>query len=217
MKRLVMALMLACAVFMAPGISSAYNGFYLTPKFLMTVQNTGTVERSGGLSGFGLDEYSQFTLGGALAGGYDFWPNYMIPFRAELEVALRGNSEAKETGINGSSELTTNSTTLLLNGYYDFHNSTAFTPYVGAGIGFAFNYLGVDIKHNGQSDSADDRSTNFAWQVGAGVAYALTEDMSIDAAYRYLDLGYTEVSSSGQSVGIRPYNHEVTLGLRFGF
>lgn len=28
-------------------------------------------------------------------------------------------------------------TTYMVNGYYDFHNSTAFTPYISAGVGLA--------------------------------------------------------------------------------
>ncbi len=217
MKRFITALVLVCAL-MAPGISSAYQGFYLTPKFLMTDQNTGTLERSGGLRGFGLDNYSQFTLGGALAAGYDFWPMYMVPVRVDVELALRGNSEVGEDGPVGSSKMTFNSTTLLLSAYYDFHNATAFTPYVGAGLGMAFNYLGGDLhEYGGASGSVDDRTTNFAWHVGAGVAYNFTDNMAVDLSYRYLDLGYTEVSMGGNTVGIRPYNHEVGLGLRFGF
>ena len=221
MKRLIASLVLALTL-VAPSIASAAQGLYLTPKFMMTVQNTGTVERSGWLAGHGLDNYSQFTLGGAIAAGYDFWFSHMIPIRAELELALRGNSETSDSGRWGSSKLTTNSTTLLANVYYDFHNSTAFTPYVGAGIGLAFNYLGVDMHHYGVNDAAwsgssDDRSTNFAWQVGAGVAYSFNENMAIDAGYRYLDLGYTETKTNGTSVGIRPYNHEVMVGLRIGF
>ena len=218
MKRLIASLVLALTL-VAPSIASAAQGFYLAPKFMMTVQNTGTVERSGWLAGHGLDNYSQFTLGGAIAAGYDFWFSHMIPIRAELELALRGNSETSDSGRWGSSKLTTNSTTLLANVYYDFHNSTAFTPYVGAGVGLAFNYLGVDVHDNARNlgYSCDDRSTNFAWQVGAGVAYSFNENMAIDAGYRYLDLGYTETKSYGQSIGIRPYNHEVMLGLRIGF
>lgn len=218
MKRLIASLVLALTL-VAPSIASAAQGFYLTPKFMMTVQNTGTLERSGNLAGYGLDNYSQFTLGGAIAAGYDFWFSHMIPIRAELELALRGNSETSDSGPWGSSKLTTNSTTLLANVYYDFHNSTAFTPYVGAGIGLAFNYLGVDVHDyaTNMGYSCDDRSTNFAWQVGAGVAYSFNENMAIDAGYRYLDLGYTETKTRGYNVGIRPYNHEVMLGLRIGF
>ena len=218
MKRLIASLVLALTL-VAPSNASAAQGLYLTPKFMMTVQNTGTVERSSLLAGRGVDSHSQFTLGGAIAAGYDFWFSHMIPIRAELELALRGNSENSEDGPWGSTKLTTNSTTLLANVYYDFHNSTAFTPYVGAGVGLAFNYLGVDVHDNARNlgYSCDDRSTNFAWQVGAGVAYSINENMAIDAGYRYLDLGYTETKTSGTSVGIRPYNHEVMLGLRIGF
>ena len=67
----------------------------------------------------------------------------------------------------------------------------------------------------------DERFTNFAWNVGAGVAYNVNENLAIDAGYRYVDLGYNEVSSTVDGkkyeVGSRPYNHEFMLGLRFGF
>lgn len=71
MKRTILALALLVALVL-PGMAKAEGtGMYLAPKFLMTIQETGTIERSG--MG-GVDEYSQFTLGGALAAGYDFWP-----------------------------------------------------------------------------------------------------------------------------------------------
>ena len=59
------------------------------------------------------------------------------------------------------------------------------------------------------------------WGVGAGVAYNVNDALYIDAAYRYVDLGYTEASGSLNGdqikVGSRPYNHEFMLGLRFAF
>lgn len=218
MKRLILALAMVFALAL-PSVSSAASGMYLAPKFLMTVQNTGIVDRSNSMGGLGLDPYSQFTLGGALAAGYDFWPQQMLPLRVEIEFAMRGNSETEWSGVFGTSEMTFNSTTLLANVYYDFHNSTAFTPYIGAGLGLAFNYLGFDTEYyDGRGgDSMDDRQTNFAWQVGAGVAYAINENIAVDVAYRYLDLGYTQVDSHYTDAGIRPYNHEFMLGLRFGF
>ena len=217
MKRLILALAMVFALAL-PSVSSAASGMYLAPKFLMTVQNTGIVDRSSSMGGLGLDPYSQFTLGGALAAGYDFWPQQMLPLRVEIEFAMRGNSETEWSGMFGTAEMTFNSTTLLANVYYDFHNSTAFTPSIGAGLGLAFNYLGVDTEYyNGYGDSMDDRQTNFAWQVGVGVAYAINENIAVDAAYRYLDLGYTQLDSHYGDMGIRPYNHEFMLGLRFGF
>ena len=123
MKRTILALALLVALVL-PGMAKAEGtGMYLAPKFLMTIQESGTIERSG--MG-GVDEYSQFTLGGALAAGYDFWPQYLVPVRVELEYALRGNSE-KSWGSNwGSVDCTWNSSTLFANLYYDFRNDSAF-------------------------------------------------------------------------------------------
>ena len=219
MKRTILALALLVALVL-PGMAKAEGtGMYLAPKFLMTIQETGTIERSG--MG-GVDEYSQFTLGGALAAGYDFWPQYLVPLRVELEYALRGNSE-KSWNYNKILDLkgAWNASTLFLNLYYDFHNSTAFTPYVGAGLGMAFNYANYTFSVKDYHANFDDHSTTFAWNVGAGVAYNVNDALYIDAAYRYVDLGYTEASGTLNGdqikVGSRPYNHEFMLGLRFAF
>lgn len=237
MKRLIFCLVMAC-VLALPGISSAQTGVYLAPKFLMTFQNTGHVEQPDSYDDL-LDSYSQFTLGGALAVGYDFYQQFNFPLRVEVELALRGNSRTnwnspevywagdledgsgwQEDFAEGASvDMTFNSTTLLANFYYDFRNSTAFTPYVGAGIGVAFNYFGLDVHNTttGGALSLDKHQTNLAWQVGAGVAYNFTDNIAVDLAYRYLNLGYIEVTKEGESIGIMPYNHEILLGLRVGF
>ncbi|MDR3363248.1 MAG: outer membrane beta-barrel protein [Desulfovibrio sp.] len=202
------------------------SGMYLAPKFMMTIQDTGRVERSAALAGSSVNEYSQFTLGGALALGYDFWPQQMLPFRAEIEFALRGNSEKTWSGDNNArlSEVkgAWNNSTLFANLFWDFHNDTPFTPYIGAGLGAAFKYIGYDFTtRDGDKFSANDRFTDFAWNVGAGVAYNLNEQFTVDAAYRFVNMGYDEVKarSGGQTykVGNSPYNNEFMLGLRFAF
>lgn len=118
-------------------------------------------------------------------------------------------------------DCTWNSSTLFANLYYDFRNDSAFVPYIGAGIGMSFNYLGFDLHRGGSAVSRDESTTNFAWNVGAGVAYNVNDALYIDAAYRYVDLGYTEASGALKGdqikVGSRPYNHEFMLGLRFAF
>lgn len=225
MKQLIAALALVVTLAL-PGFAAAEGtGMYLAPKFLMSIQDTGTMKRSSAVSGSGVDEYSQFTLGGALALGYDFWPQQMLPLRAEIEFAMRGNSE-KSWGERGtylnSVKGTWNNSTLFANLFWDFHNDSALTPYIGAGLGMAFNYTGYDFTTNdGSSFSADDRFTNFAWNVGAGVAFNLNENVAIDASYRFVGLGYNEVSAyqNGRKyeVGNQPYNNEFMLGLRFGF
>ena len=225
MKRFILALALVLSLAL-PNIAAAEgNGMYLAPKFLMSFQNTGQIERSRAMAGSGVDQYSQLTLGGAMALGYDFWPQQMLPLRAELEFAMRGNNE--KTWSDGGAAIkqvkgTWNSSTLFANLFWDFHNDSIMTPYVGAGLGMAFNYAGYDFTDNaGNKFSGDERFTNFAWNVGTGVAFNINEHFAIDAGYRFVSLGYNDVkvSSGGNSynIGNRPYNNEFMLGLRYGF
>lgn len=201
------------------------EGFYLAPKFLMSLQNTGPVSRSGSLGGVGIDSYNQFTLGGGLAAGYDFWPQQMIPLRVEIEGALRGNSERKwsDYGIFAREvKGVWNNSTLFGNVFWDFHNDTSLTPYIGGGLGIAFNYTGYDLTlKNGDQISMDDRFANFAWNAGAGVSFNVNETLALDASYRFVGLGYNEVSATingrKYEIGNEPYNNEFMLGMRFSF
>lgn len=223
MKRMLAAVALI-AVMALPGMAKAdANGFYIAPKFLMSIQDSGDISRP--YSDMTDESYSQFTLGGALALGYDFWPQQMVPLRAELEFALRGNSEkswdSMFDGYNVSTKGLWNNSTLLLNLYYDIQTDTPFVPYIGAGAGLAFNYTEYTVKGNGPggyaNTSASENFTNFAWNVGAGVAYKVNENFAVDVGYRFMMLGYNEVSKDGRTISNQPYNNEFMVGLRFTF
>ncbi len=225
MKRLAGIIMFLAMVMASVSASAEGTEMYLAPKFLMSIQNTGTVSRSSSLAGTGVDEYNQFTLGGAFALGLDLWQQQMIPLRFEVEVALRGNSE-KSWSDNAywvdSIKGTWNNTTIFANLFWDFHNESPFTPYIGGGLGLALNYTGYDCQlPNGSTYSFDDRQTNFAWNAGAGVAYNINENFALDASYRFVGLGYNEVSTTingtKYEIGNEPYNNEFMLGLRFTF
>lgn len=217
MKRCFAALALICALALSGVAQAEGTGMYLAPKFLMSIQNNyPTVEIGPNDVSEG---YSQFTLGGALALGYDFNSQFGVPVRAEVEYALRGNSE-KSWNYDNILDLkgAWNASTLFLNLYYDFRNSTAFTPYVGAGLGMAFNYANYTFSARGYNANFDDHRTTFAWNVGAGVAYDITDNFAVDLGYRYVNLGYYEVDlPEGGKVKNQPSNHEFMLGLRYTF
>lgn len=223
MKRILLVLSLFLGMVLFSTAHAENRGIYLVPKFLMTFQNTGEMERSSSLDGSDVGQYSQFTLGGAFAVGYDFWPQQMLPLRAEIELALRGNAETSWSGaFMDEVKGTWNTTTLFANLFWDFHNASIVTPYVGGGLGMAFNYAGYDFTtRNGDRFSGDERTTNFAWNLGAGAAFTINDHFTVDAAYRFVGTGYNEVSvsSGGNSytIGNRPYSNEFILGLRYGF
>lgn len=92
----------------------------------------------------------------------------------------------------------------LANAYIDMGNWCGFTPYIGAGIGFATisveGMKDVNVATAGVAYGSDKTTTNFAWALHAGVSYDVTPQMAIDLSYRYTDLG------SAASGGLVDYN-----------
>lgn len=89
---------------------------------------------------------------------------------------------------DGQGEVST--TYFMVNGYYDFETTTAWTPYIGAGIGVG----AVDVDYS-PSDVGiiDDDATAFAYQVIGGVDYAFNDSSSVFAAGRYRGTSDVEV------------------------
>jgi opacity protein-like surface antigen len=134
--------------------------------------------------------------------GYRIHPN----IRVEGEVSYRKNDYSDTIGgITASGD--TKVATALINGWYDFTNSSKFTPYVGGGVGFSrgwatLNALGVTVK---EKDSA------FTYQLGGGVAYALNDRLDLTTDYRYLD------TANFSDIGDDYRAHEIRVGMRYSF
>jgi opacity protein-like surface antigen len=81
----------------------------------------------------------------------------------------------------------------LANSYVDIGTWDCFTPFVGAGIGFAQNTLAdftdVGIATSGRGIGRNTSQWNFAWALYAGVTYNVTKTFKVDLTYRYVDLG----------------------------
>ncbi|MBA3030853.1 MAG: porin family protein [Desulfobacteraceae bacterium] len=122
------------------------------------------------------------------------------PFRVEGELEYR-RSNISAADVPGEDTLAT--TSLMLNGYYDFQTDSSLTPYIGAGIGWA--------RHDISDADVDD--SGFAYQGTIGVAYALSDTMALDFAYRYFATADPDFEGLDASYD----SHNLTVGLRFGF
>jgi len=139
--------------------------------------------------------------------GYNF-----SRFRVEGEISYQKNDVDKIEAQGVFLDATGNARALsfLINGYYDFKNRSAFTPYISAGLGFAqVEFNDLDISGLGFSGSSDE-DTVFAYQIGIGVGYAVTEKVTIDVKYRYFgtedseyDTTEAEFASNNFLFGVR--------------
>ncbi|MBX2836750.1 MAG: outer membrane beta-barrel protein [Gammaproteobacteria bacterium] len=122
-----------------------------------------------------------------------------LGYRYEVELVL-GEDEVSSHSLNGGAPLEgaiggINMAGVLLNGYYDFATASAFTPYVGAGLGVAMieaEGFGVDAI----PDVLDDDDTVIAYQIMAGIGYELSDRTNLFAEYRYLGTESAEVTTS---------------------
>ncbi len=184
-----------------------------------------------------LNSKNKSVFGGGIAFGYNFAPQFGLPIRAELDVVARGKAKATQSwgvtanpfsaSANIGNEIKL--TTVMANGYYDFENDSAFTPYVSAGIGYAHLKHTVKVgasASNGQtsvsdSGSASHTSNNFAWSLGAGVQYALNDDLALDLSYKFIDAGKSKFSDRGEDESLhartKVKSHDLMLGVTYSF
>jgi opacity protein-like surface antigen len=118
----------------------------------------------------------------------------------------------------------------LANMYWDIACWNGFTPYVGAGIGYARNYIGdytdVNVPNLGVAYAKTHAEGSLAWALHAGVSYAVNDRVSLDLSYRYLNLGdaisdtIIAYDGSGTATGLQFKDidsQDMMLGVRWKF
>lgn len=234
----VLALMLLSGLLAAAASALAAEqlGVYVAPKFVYGLTQMDSVKTHvsmGGMSdSFSLGSKTDSTFGGSLAIGYDFDKKFSIPIRAELEYAGFSEAEAKKTYHDGGDshrlKQTFNIQTLFVNTYWDIDTGTQFTPYVGAGLGMGF--IGTKLKYDGEdaaytwgASTGSKTVTNFAWNVGLGLGYDITDNWIVDAGYRFIGLGsvktktFNEGGIEAHSKASDLYQHQFAFGVRYTF
>ncbi len=215
------------------------TGFYVTGKAGASVMSLADQRFLAEISKYKGGDGHDTVFSGGIAAGYDFYPQFSIPVRTELEFYARGKADSKYVDKDSRSggysrndlknEVSVN--TLMLNAYYDFRNDSAFTPWVSAGIGYArihqkttsINTWDDGYGNSGrESLSPSGSADNFAWSLGAGVRYDVTPDIALDLSYRYLDAGDSSVSHKDEwgnkyksEVDVK--SHDILLGVTYNF
>ena len=155
-----------------------------------------------------------FTLAGAL--GYRINRN----FRVEGEVSYRENDSDSLT-VTGEGKFSTDGdfTTwgAMFNLYLDVPiiEGSKFIPYIMGGLGYA--NIDADVSVSG-TQLVDDDDSVFTYQAGAGLGYAIGENVTLDLEYRYFATEDPKfVDSAGDSFDSEYAAHSVTISVRYAF
>lgn len=218
MRKVITLCALLC-VLALPCVASAEGGMYITPKFIDSLQNTGSLGGNDGLS-----SQTHNSLGGGIAIGMNMrnMTESGVPMRFEFEYATRGNTHSEWNASYGNRhdvKATWQVQTFQINGYYDIDTGSAFTPYIGAGIGASAIYESMTSgnANNSSRHMSSDTTMGFAWNVGAGVAYSFTDNVALDVGYRFAGFGNGSVKHMGNEVENYMTANEFMAGVRFSF
>jgi opacity protein-like surface antigen len=156
-------------------------------------------------------------------------------FRFDVTGEYRGRSYFRGLDIETTQPYTNEHTgyksewLLLANAYIDLGTWKSITPYVGAGIGTVnvklHDFWDVNLVNNGLWFANDHSQWNFAWALHAGLAYDVTDNFTVDLAYRYVNLGdgktgtygtYDDGTAVGSATVLKDlYSHDLMLGVRW--
>jgi opacity protein-like surface antigen len=176
------------------------------------------ISLSGGLNFLQEDDFSYDFSGSTGTGSVEFDSGFVIegavglafdnvPVRAEIELSWQKN-DVDQINFDGlgsaSGDGDQRTVALMWNGYFDIKINSPFTPYILAGFGSA--KLDEDIGNI------------FAYQLGAGVGYALNKNMILDFKYKYFmteDYDFVDGTDKIEADGL--VSHQLQIGVRYQF
>jgi len=237
MKKILAALLLTLPTL---AVAVDLEGYYITAKGgISKTRDTG--ETTFNAQNGALRTLENEDLGTGSAFGFSVGKYLMNSFRLELEAIKRTGYEydARFTtaGLTTATEEAKIQTeALFVNGFYDFQpysiRNTAITPYLGGGVGISRNKMGTIVQYvNGIPDDTTINGTTinqFAYKLSAGTLVSITEQLSLDVNYQYVNLGAFKSSTSFSTPFIsgnlqRPFNggdiktQELMVGLQYKF
>jgi len=207
--------MVAALVVMSAAVTRAddFHNFYVTADLGGIIQQNANYSENGSPN-----VPAAFNPGARLdvAVGYNLNENYSI----EIAPGFMWNSVDTLDGYSlGNESIDLESIPVLINIKYRINTGTKFTPYLGGGIGADVTIFDGEVSGR----SLNDSSAAFAFQLQAGVRYALSQHASVGLGYKFLgtsdqnyslDLGHAVVDRVTLN-GI--YIHSIMLDCSWSF
>jgi opacity protein-like surface antigen len=214
MNRLRAAVALVCVsvlagVLVMPAPASAQMGLYatLSGAKVFAEDNEGTTPNVR----LDFEHTNEWAVAGAV--GYGFG----IPLRVEGEFTYV-TMDIDEVLANGRPSPTTgfhDHYLLMASAYYDLKLAERWTAFAGGGLGASHDDREATFTDlRGRRRTEEDHGWHFAYQLKGGLAYMLTTNLDLTAAYRYVR---TQEREFGNLKLDEAALHFVELGVRYRF
>lgn len=118
-------------------------------------------------------------VNGALGLGYKLNKNLRSDVELYMDDGIQGRKRYQHSLVNYKVK----TRAVFFNGYYDYSNITSLTPFIMAGVGHATNHLDISTCHRSYKKSMN----GIAWQVGAGIAYDVSNNISLELGYKFIN------------------------------
>jgi opacity protein-like surface antigen len=231
-------------IYIPPPPIEEFSGWYLRGDIGFSNQNVGSLSATNYSNFASVQNIDKsFDAAPFFGVGVGYYFNDWLRFDVTGEYRGKANFHGLDIGhINATDSADDRYTgskselTFLLNGYVDLGTWSRLTPFVGAGIGYSRNTISnfgdisacvnsASCAANGGSDAFGDTASkwSFAWALYAGLGYKVTKNVTVEFAYRYIDLGDAQTgnvsSFTGACCAIYSFHHltsnDFRLGLRF--
>lgn len=186
------------------------------------VQSLGSAEADDGSAAFGqffdFDADLGWTAGAAVGVQVTDFLRGEVEFSTGgvglTEVTIDGGVDPFDGDSYDIDDGSASATYLLGNVWFDLDTGTAFTPYIGGGIGAGYLTAEGDI---GLGDPIDLEGWGWAYQVGAGVQFDVADNIAVDLGYRYKAIVDADLEGNGDDAVADVSSHVVQAGLKIGF
>ena len=146
--------------------------------------------------------------------GLGFGYRYNANFASEIALEYRTNEVASTLSkVETFEEGDFSSLTFFVNGYYFFDSNSAWTPYLGGGIGWV-EEIDIDLERSGVEQSLSASET--AFQLMGGVEYQISEAWRLNTELRYSTVSGVDVDGEDLDAEITGLDYN-PLTLQVGF
>ena len=223
------SLAMPISAYAVPAIDNNQGGGYVRADLGYGISKHKTSLIVKDTSGNLIEDISSKKKGSGMLGSVGFGYYVTKEVRAELQAyiddGLKTKSANGKTKNNVNYSLKSKEKTMagFANLFYDFRNTTPFTPYVMGGLGYASNKYSVSNSVEGYSAKFKAKKS-FVYQLGLGASYRIAKNLDLDLGYRAMQKstkhsvrGKDKNGNSVEFKAKKDLTHAILAGIRVSF